>query len=172
MNREEFGALALSYLEDVVAYARRLTADATDAEDLAQATFERAFRRFEELRAPSACRAWLFRIARNLFIDTRRSIVARSELRLVEEPVASPALTVSAETVERLTALELEEALARLPQEQREVVLLCDLWGFGYAEIAAILEVPIGTVRSRLARSRARLAASLANRTSRRRFQP
>jgi RNA polymerase sigma factor (sigma-70 family) len=172
LTREEFATLALSYLEDITAYARRLAADATDADDLVQATFERAFRSFEELRAPAACRAWLFRIARNLFIDSRRSTASRRDLRLVEDAAfVPPALTVPAETVERLTALELEDALARLPQEQRDIVLLCDLWGFEYAEIAEIMDVPIGTVRSRIARARVRLAALLGSGKSRRRSE-
>jgi RNA polymerase sigma-70 factor (ECF subfamily) len=67
----------------------------------------------------------------------------------------------SAETVERLSAGELEAALARLPEEQRHVVLLCDLWGFPYDEIAEIAGVPIGTVRSRIARGRLALSMLL-----------
>lgn len=74
----------------------------------------------------------------------------------------APALIVPVEAVERLAARELEAALERLPRDQREAVLLCDLWGFRYAEIAGIVGSPIGTVRSRIARARARLSALLA----------
>jgi RNA polymerase sigma-70 factor, ECF subfamily len=69
---------------------------------------------------------------------------------------------VRAETVERITARDLEAALERLPAEQREAVLLRDLWGFEYEEIARMTDAPLGTVRSRIARARAKLAALLA----------
>ncbi|PYQ22111.1 MAG: RNA polymerase sigma factor SigE, partial [Acidobacteria bacterium] len=68
----------------------------------------------------------------------------------------------SPETVERLQGREIEAALVQLPPEQREAVLLCDVWGFDYAEIAEVTGAPLGTVRSRIARGRARLAALLA----------
>ena len=162
MTREEFSVLALSYLEDIAAFSRRLTGNAADADDLVQGTFERAFEAWRRLRDPAACRAWLFRIARNLFLDGRRSAAVRSQLSLaVDTETSTQAFVVPAEAVERLSARELEEALDRLPREQREALLLCDLWGFQYAEISEIVGSPIGTVRSRIARARDRLAALL-----------
>jgi len=162
MTRDEFASLALSYLEEVTAYARRLCRVAWDADDLVQAAFEQAFRSFEQLEDPARCRAWLFRIARNLHIDRMRRAKARSELRLVEPGDSlAPEPSVSPETVERLTAKELDAALAQLPDEQREAVLLCDLWGFRYAEIAEITDAPVGTVRSRISRARSELARLL-----------
>ena len=162
MNREEFSDLALKNLEEIAAFSRRLTGNAADADDLVQATFERAFGSWHQLRQPAACRAWLFRIARNIFADDRRAANAHPQLRLVEAEREVPsALIVSADATERLTARDLESALARLPAEQRDTLLLCDLWGFRYEEIADILEAPIGTVRSRIARARARVAAVL-----------
>ncbi len=162
MTREDFSDLALSYLEDIAAFARRLTGDAADADDLVQATFERAFEAWRRLRDPAACRAWLFRIARNLFLDGRRVSAVRSHLSLaLDTETSTQAFTVPAEAVERLAARELEAALDRLPREQREALLLCDLWGFQYAEISEIVGSPIGTVRSRIARARGRLSALL-----------
>ena len=162
MTREEFSVLALLYLEDITAFARRLTGNAADADDLVQATFERAFEAWPRLRDPAACRAWLFRIARNLFLDGRRASAVRSQLSLaVDTGASTQAFVVPAEAVERLSARELEAALDRLPREQREALLLCDLWGFQYAEISGIVGSPIGTVRSRIARARGRLAALL-----------
>lgn len=162
MTREEFSDLALSYLEEITAFARRLTGNAADADDLVQATFERAFEAWRTLRNPAACRAWLFRIARNLFLDGRRAAAVRSQLSLaVDTETSTQAFVVPAEAVERLSARELEEALDRLPREQREALLLCDLWGFQYAEISEIVGSPIGTVRSRIARARCRLSALL-----------
>jgi len=162
VTREEFSHLALSYLEEIAAFARRLTGNPADADDLVQATFARAFGSWRKLREPAACRPWLFRIARNLFLDSRRASAVRSQLSLVMDTEASAeAFVVPAEAVERLAARELEAALDRLPREQREALLLCDLWGFQYAEISEIVASPIGTVRSRIARARGRLSALL-----------
>lgn len=163
MTRDEFATLALQFLEDVTAFARRLSSSAADADDLVQNTFLRAFRSWRSLREPGACRAWLFRIARNVHLNRERSRRERPDLRLVDDDsLADPRPPVAAEWVERLAARDLEKALDRLPPEQREAVLLCDLWGFEYEEIAAITDAPVGTVRSRIARGRARLAGLLA----------
>ncbi|MGH9161033.1 MAG: sigma-70 family RNA polymerase sigma factor [Vicinamibacteraceae bacterium] len=163
MTRDEFAALALRYLEEFTAFARRLTGNFSDADDLVQDTFTRAFDAWSTLREPRACRAWLFRIARNQFLNDKRAATARPALRLVEmDPESGDLPIVSPEVVERLDAQALETALAQLPDEQREVVLLRDLWGFEYEEIAEITEVPVGTVRSRLARGRGRVITLLA----------
>jgi len=163
LTREDFAALALSYLEELTAFASRLTRSAADADDLVQATYERAFRSWPSLREPRACRAWLFRIARHLHVHRKRATSARPELRPVEPgDRLAPEPLVSPETVERLQGREIEAALLQLPPEQREAVLLCDVWGFDYAEIAEVTGAPLGTVRSRIARGRARLAALLA----------
>jgi len=162
MTRDEFASLALSYLEEVTAYARRLSRSEWDADDLVQAAYEQAFPKWMDLADPGRCRAWLFRIARNLHIDRARSTAARSELRLVEPGDSlAPEPSVSPETVERLAARELDAALSKLPEEQREVVLLCDLWGFRYEEISEITDTPVGTVRSRLSRARTQLSRIL-----------
>lgn len=163
VSRDEFAALAVDYLREVTAYARRLTRNAADADDLVQDTYDRAFRHWNELREPRACRAWLFRIARNICTDQARRGAARPELRLVsrDDPLG-PEPVVPAESVERMDARQLEAALTRLPDDQREAVLLCDLWGFRYDEIAEIMSCPLGTVQSRIARGRAMLATLLA----------
>lgn len=163
MTPEEFASLALTYLEDLTAFARRLSRNAADADDLVQGAFERAFRSWRDLRHPRACRAWLFQIARNLHSNRRRLVSSRPELHLVEaEESLLPELVVRPETVERLAGRDLEAALERLPDEQRDAVLLCDLWGFEYEEIASITGWPLGTVRSRIARGRAKLGGLLA----------
>jgi RNA polymerase sigma-70 factor (ECF subfamily) len=165
VNRDEFAELALGYLDDVTAFARRLTSNAADADDLVQITFERAFRAWSTLRERGACRTWLFRIARNAHLNERRAQQARPELHLVELDLLDEVPAVPAETVERLDARELERTLANLSVEQRETLLLSDLWGFTYAEISDITDVPIGTVRSRIARARHRLTAELGEAT-------
>jgi len=162
VTREEFSDLALSYLEEIAAFARRLTGNTADADDLVQATFERAFESWRGLRESAACRAWLFRIARNLFVDGRRASAVRLHLSLAEGTESgAPAFIIPAEAVERLTTHELESALDQLPGNQREALLLCDLWGFQYVEIADIVGSPIGTVRSRIARARSRMSSLL-----------
>lgn len=164
MTRAEFATLALSYLEEVTAYARNLARSGWEADDLVQAAYERALSKWRGLRDPAFCRAWLFRIVRNLHLDRVRARSARPEIHLVEssgETTLPP--VVDPETVERLAARELKSALGRLPEEQRQAVLLSDLWGFRYGEIAQITNVPIGTVRSRIARGRAALARLLAS---------
>ncbi|MBI1872410.1 MAG: sigma-70 family RNA polymerase sigma factor [Acidobacteria bacterium] len=161
MNRDEFAELAVSYLDELTAFALRLTSNAADADDLVQMAFERAFRAWSTLREPGACRTWLFRIARNAFLNERRARNARPELQLVEFDPLRDLPVVPAEAVERLDARALEEALSTLAAEQRETLLLSDLWGFTYDEIAEITGVPTGTVRSRIARARGRIIAHL-----------
>lgn len=157
MKSDEFADLALGHAEELMAYARRLTASDWDADDLVQVTYERAFLHSGELREAARCRAWLFRICRNLHVDRLRSEAARPVLRLVDDGVDSaPAMPLP-----RFSAGELEKALAGIDEDQRETVLLCDLWGFPYEEAAAILDVPVGTVRSRLSRGRSAIARRL-----------
>jgi RNA polymerase sigma-70 factor (ECF subfamily) len=146
----------------LTAFARRLARNAADADDVVQGTFERAFRSWRDLREPKACRSWMFRIARNLHLSRQRAAATRAELHLVEDEEAlPPEAVVPPEQVERLAAQDLEAALDLLLPEQRDAVLLCDLWGFEYEEIASITGWPLGTVRSRIARGRARLASLL-----------
>lgn len=162
MTRDEFASLALSYLEEATAYAQRLSRRAWDADDLVQGAYELGFRKWNDLSEAGRCRAWLFRIIRNLHIDQARASAARSELRLVGPgDSVAPASMVSAETVERFAARDLEAALSKLSDAHREVILLSDLWGFRYQEIAEITEIPIGTVRSRLSRARSELSQLL-----------
>jgi RNA polymerase sigma-70 factor (ECF subfamily) len=153
----------MACLEEVASLARRLSRNPADADDLVQGTFERAFRSWRQLRHPGACRAWLFQIARNLNVNRQRYTASHPELRLVDDDESLYLeATLPAELTERLEASDLEKALERLPADQREAVLLCDLWGFEYQEIASITGWPVGTVRSRIARGRAKLASLLA----------
>lgn len=163
--------MVLAHMEDVNAYARRLTDRGWDADDLVQATFERAFSRWQDLRHARSARAWLFSITHRLYLDGVRSRRARPELRLVTPTDSlAPELVVCADSVERVAHDALERAFIALSEPQREAVLLCDLWGFSYAEIAEIVGTPVGTVRSRIARGRRGLLEALvAQRVPRRR---
>lgn len=161
MTRDQFADLALRHLGELTAYARRLTRSAADADDLLQSTYEHAFRRWKTLRSPAGCRAWLFQIARNIAIDQYRSSTARPELRLVNESEREMP-QISLREDDRIQLLDLEQALARLPNDQVEAILLSDLWGFRYEEIAEITGCAAGTVGSRIFRGRWRLLKLLA----------
>jgi RNA polymerase sigma-70 factor, ECF subfamily len=167
LDSAEFGALAVGYLGEVTAFVRRLSGNHAEADDLVQDVFERAFRARKGLEDASRCRAWLFQIARNRVIDWQRAQNARPELRLVKSSDRlAPEPAVSAERVERADAGAVEDALRSLSEDQRHAVLLADVWGCSYDEIAEVLEVPIGTVRSRIARARQRLAETLSDAAS------
>ncbi len=154
MTRDDFSAVVLQWLEQVTAFARRLTSSAADADDLVQITYEQAFRSWRTLRDARAGRAWLFRIARNAAVDRFRRKSARPEIELV----GSEAFEVETpRPFDPVESMDLETALSRLPADQEEAIVLADLWGFTYEEIAAICGCAIGTVRSRISRGRARL---------------
>jgi RNA polymerase sigma-70 factor (ECF subfamily) len=105
VRKEDFVELALAQMEDIIAYARRLARSAVDADDLLRTTYERAFSRWRELRDPKACRVWLFRIARNFYLDRARAVGARSELRRVgADDRVAPEPFLAAEAVERIEA--------------------------------------------------------------------
>ena len=160
MERSEFNELVIGHLEEVTAFAHYLTDTDWEAEDLVQATYEKAFDRWETLSSRGSCRSWLFRIARNQWIDWMRSREAGPQLELVEDPddPHRPKRTVSPTQIETLNDKHVRRALQRLPQKFGEVVVLCDIWGFSYDEIADIVDIPMGTVRSRISRGRSRFA--------------
>ena len=140
-------------------FAHGLSRNGADADDLTQATVERALRSHEQWQAGTRLDSWLYRIMRNLWIDTVR---ARSRKEKHEAPEVE-ALGVGEDPREAIeTSLELKRAMAameRLPDEQREIVALILIEGFGYRETSEMLGVPIGTVSSRLVRGRSALLA-------------
>jgi RNA polymerase sigma-70 factor (ECF subfamily) len=135
-------------------YARALTGERSAADDLVQDTLERALSRFHLWRRGSDLRAWLFTIMHNIYVNQTRSRMRRQHEALENEPAED---AVRAPEPDWLELRDLEAALARLPEEQRAVVLLVGLEQFTYEETARVLGVPIGTVMSRLSRARERL---------------
>jgi RNA polymerase sigma-70 factor (ECF subfamily) len=134
-------------------YARAMLGDRAAADDLVQDTLERAWSRFAQWRAGSDLRAWLFGIMHNLRVDQlRRGILPTHSLD-------DDACEVSTRPTQsdRLELMDIETSLRQLPDEQREVLLLVALEEMSYAEVAAALGIPIGTVMSRLSRGRERL---------------
>lgn len=137
-------------------YARALTGDAWAADDLVQDTLERACTKWRLWRVGSDLRAWLFTLMHNLYASQMRRTLRQGELGrpldlddLGQEPSAPPGMQDH--------TLDLQRCLLRLPEEQRVVLLLVTLEDLGYAEVASITGVPVGTVMSRLSRARRRL---------------
>ena len=133
-------------------YARVLTGDAWTADDLVQDTLERACRKWLLWRTGSNLRAWLFTLMHNIYQNQRRSAVPVQvvDIDTLHEGLQAPAHDPDG-------ALDMERCLLRLPAEQRAVLLLVALEDMAYADVARVLQIPVGTVMSRLARARARL---------------
>ena len=143
-------------------YARAMLGDRAAADDLVQDTLERAWSRFAQWRPGSDLRAWLFGIMHNLRVDQlRRGALATHSLDEEADDVPTRATQT-----DRLEVMDIEAALRQLPDEQREVLLLVALEEMSYAEVAAALGIPAGTVMSRLARGRERLRVIMAGRQS------
>ncbi len=137
-------------------YARALTGDRSFADDLVQDTLERAWGRIYLWRPGSDLRAWLFTIMHNLHVNQARTRRSEDSIDLRNEPMEFAARPSQEE---RLEIRDLTMALRRLPDEQREVLLLVGLEEMSYQEAAKVLAVPLGTVMSRLSRGRERLRA-------------
>jgi RNA polymerase sigma-70 factor (ECF subfamily) len=153
--------------------ARWLTRDATEAEDLVQETFLKALRGFAGFEAGSNFKAWIFRILRNTYLSSRTGLAATRTVALEEElgdTALVPEGAIDRETPElnlmRLSdRAALQDAMQRLAPPLLEVILLCDVEEMKYREIATVLEIPIGTVMSRVARARSALRESLEGQT-------
>jgi RNA polymerase sigma-70 factor, ECF subfamily len=154
----EFEELATPLVGSVYNLARWLVRNEIEAEDLVQETFLKAFRNFGSFHPGTDFRAWIFRILRNTFLSSRSTLERRMtvELKNEEEFPLSRTQCISPESlfIERSNIAAIRSAIEQLPLRSREVILLSDVEGFAYKEIAEILEIPIGTVMSRLARAR------------------
>ena len=140
-------------------YARALTGERARADDLVQDTLERALIKLHLWQPGSDLRAWLFTLMHNVFINQLRAQSARPTVGLDDEAAQ---VAVRPTQTDWLEVRDLQAALLRLPEEQREVLLLVGLEQMTYEETAGVLEIPVGTVMSRLSRGRERLRALLA----------
>jgi RNA polymerase sigma-70 factor (ECF subfamily) len=168
---ERFEREALPLLPGLYSAAHRLTRNSADAEDLVQETFLRAYRGFHQFQEGTNLKAWLYRILTNTFINSYRK--RQREPQTISDDgiedwylysrMASEGLEPSAEAsvIDSLPDEEVQEALSSLPEQFRIAVLLADVEGFSYKEIADIMDVPIGTVMSRLHRGRKALEKRL-----------
>ena len=155
---ENIQARIIELLPRLRRFARNLTRNPHDAADVVQIAVERALTRLDQWHRDARLDSWLFRIVRNAWIDEMRSRARRDALFAPEE--AGEAIGVAAIDRE-VDRLSVEAAMARLPEEQRLAVSLVLVEGLPYREAALVLDVPIGTLTSRLARGRAALQAML-----------
>lgn len=144
-------------------YARGLTGNREAADDLVQDTLERAWNRIALWQRRGDLRAWLFSILHNLFIDGVRSNRASPVEVMGDEEISAP---VRAGQSDMLEVRDLDRALARLPPDQREVLLLVAVEQMTYEQVSSVLGIPLGTVMSRLSRGREHLRAILDGRES------
>ncbi|HEX5229731.1 MAG TPA: sigma-70 family RNA polymerase sigma factor [Bryobacteraceae bacterium] len=146
-EQQEFERIAMPHLAALLRVARRLTLDSARAEDLVQETMLQAWRGFRGFQPGTNARAWLFRILFNVFHGEGRKAALAARPVLFEDHIPPP----------QQVSAEIREALDALPIEQRTVLLLCVVEGFTSREAAEILDLPIGTVMSRLSRARQEL---------------
>jgi RNA polymerase sigma-70 factor, ECF subfamily len=162
-KRLRFEARVLIHLDAAYRFARWLSSAPGHADDVVQEAILRAFRGFEGFRGSDA-RAWLFAIVRNCHVSSM-SQQRRRAVEPLDDVMPSPEPGPEEDAVMRDSSRSLRELLALLPGEQRAVMVLRELEDMSYGDIASVLEIPIGTVMSRLARARAALKAHAANLT-------
>ena len=171
-TRREFEALALQHLDGLYAAALRLTKNPGDAEDLVQDAVLRAFRFFDKFERGTNIKAWLYKILTNTFINRYRRTTKERNIveddrdsvqdRLVSRDAADVAEDPERAFFDRLLSDDVLRAIDAIPVDFRLAVILADLQDFSYKEIADILDVPVGTVMSRLFRGRRLLQKQLA----------
>lgn len=172
-RRSEFERTALPHIDALYGAAYRLTRNPRDAEDLVQDAMLRAYRFWDSFQKDSNCKAWLFRILTNTFINSYQKKKRSREIinQAAAEQEATGGVLVQERAsnlrdpqeilIDRTLSDDVASALAALPPDFRVAVVLCDVQGFSYKEIAEIVECPVGTVMSRLHRGRRLLKKAL-----------
>jgi len=172
-DRAAFAELAMEHMPALYSAALRMTRNAADAEDLVQETYLKAYRGFDSFSEGTNLKAWLYRILTNTYINAYRAAKRRPEVSDVEDvedlylyhriaPEAGSTRSAEDEVLAGFTDDEVKAAIEALPDAFRIAVLLADVEGFSYKEIAEITDVPIGTVMSRIHRGRRALEKTLA----------
>lgn len=165
-RKEDFDRLALAHFHELRRVALRVCEDRETADDLVQETYLRAWRSFDKFEPGTNCRAWLYRIFFYVRSEYRKS-QARQPLVFSLDYVKESTLPSQTNTSLDLTLEEIKRAFAELPEPFRIAVLLSDIEGLKYREIAEVLNLPVGTVMSRLSRGRRMLRAKLTTLASR-----
>jgi RNA polymerase sigma-70 factor (ECF subfamily) len=166
MDREFFEQLAMPLFNQVYNHAHWLAGNRADAEDLVQETYAKALKGFGSFSAGTNFRAWIFRILRNTFLTSRSGLASRRTGYLEDEEGNADEAVVHEVTPEqaylrRESANAVVSALERIPAHFREIILLCEVEEMSYREIAEVLDIPVGTVMSRLSRARSSLRNAL-----------
>jgi RNA polymerase sigma-70 factor (ECF subfamily) len=173
-DQAQFSELAMEYMGSLYSAALRMTRNPSDAEDLVQETYLKAYRAFGSFKEGTNLKAWLYRILTNTFINSYRARKRRPEQTDIDDvedlylyrrlgglEAASAGRSAEEEVLDHFTEGEVKAAVEALPEQFRMAVLLADVEGFSYKEIADILDIPIGTVMSRLHRGRKALQKTL-----------
>ncbi|TMM19948.1 MAG: sigma-70 family RNA polymerase sigma factor [Actinobacteria bacterium] len=173
-DQATFADQAMEFMPALYTAALRMTRNAAEAEDLVQETYLKAYRAFHTFQEGTNLKAWLYKILTNTFINAYRSRRRRPEQTEIEDVEdlylyrrlgglegATAGRSAEEEVLDHFTDSDVKEALESLPETFRMAVLLADVEGFSYREIADIMEIPIGTVMSRLHRGRRALQKAL-----------
>jgi RNA polymerase sigma-70 factor (ECF subfamily) len=159
---EIFEAEAMQHIDDLYRTAKRLTRSEVEADDLVQETYMQAWKSFAQYELGTNCRAWLYKILFNKYDHHRRKQYTQSKYFQEADELLFEFSAAAQSVPEYLTDSEIISALDKLPVHYRSVALLADVHEFDYKEVAQILDIPIGTVMSRLNRARTQLRKSLA----------
>jgi RNA polymerase sigma-70 factor, ECF subfamily len=170
-DRARFERDVLPFMGQLYPAALRMTRNPSDAEDLIQETFAKAFAGFHQFKPDTNLRAWLHRILANTFINSyrkkRREPVQdlgfdfQEDWQTGNDPLTPPVASAETQALERLADSEILQALRELPADFRVAIYLADIEGYPYRQIADMMGIPIGTVMSRLHRGRAKLKQRL-----------
>jgi len=173
-DRATFTDQAMDFMPALYSAALRMTRNPADAEDLVQETYLKAYRAFESFQEGTNLKAWLYKILTNTYINAYRARQRHPDpvdvedvetlylyRRIGESSASGAGLSAEEEALERFTDEEIKQAVEELPDAFRIAVILADVEGFSYKEIAEITEVPIGTVMSRIHRGRRALQKAL-----------
>ncbi len=173
-DQADFAELAMPFMSGLYAAALRMTRNPADAEDLVQETYLRAYRGFGGFQEGTNLKAWLYKILTNTYINTYRAKKRRPDMETLDDvedfylyrrigglEAVDADRSPEAEVLDAIPEDAVKEAVEALPEQFRMAVLLADVEGFSYKEIAEIMDVPIGTVMSRLHRGRKQLQRRL-----------
>jgi RNA polymerase sigma-70 factor, ECF subfamily len=169
--RARFERDVIPFMGQLYPAALRMTRNPSDAEDLIQETFAKAFAGFHQFKPDTNLKAWLHRILANTFINSYRKkrrepvqdlgVDFQEDWQTSSDPLTPPVASAEAQALERLADSEILRALRELPAEFRVAIYLADVEGYPYREIANIMDIPLGTVMSRLHRGRGKLRQRL-----------